>query len=162
MRWTVFRPSVIFGPGDDFHAQLVELAHRPVVPVIDGGKALLQPVSLGNVVEPMARAVTMPEAQGRVFEVAGPERVRFIDLLEQVARHFDVWMNTMKVSSKFLRPVVKTMQRFKSFPLTVDQMVMLLEDNVCDTGPFVETFGVELDPYMETLPRLLEERKAAA
>lgn len=159
MRWTIFRPSVIFGPGDEFHGQLIELAHRPVVPVIDGGKALLQPVSLRNVVEPMARAVTMPETQGRIFEVGGPDRVEFAKLLSLIARHFEVWMNTMKVSSKFMKPVVKMMQRFKSFPLTMDQMVMLLEDNVCDTKPFVEAFGVELDPYLENLPRLLDSQK---
>jgi NADH dehydrogenase len=162
MRWTIFRPSVIFGPGDDFHSQLIELAHRPVVPIIDGGKSMLQPVSLQNVIDPMARAVTMPETQGRIFEVGGPERVVFVELLEEIARHHDVWMNTMKVSSKLLRPVVKTLQRFKSFPLTIDQMVMLLEDNVCDTEPFVEAFGVELDPYMENLARLLDDQKLHA
>jgi NADH dehydrogenase len=162
MRWTIFRPSVVFGPGDEFHAQLIELAHRPVVPIIDGGKALLQPVSLRNVVEPMARAVTMPETQGRIFEVGGPERVAFVDLLTQVARHFEVWMNTMKVRSMLLRPAVKMMQRFKSFPLTVDQMVMLLEDNTCDTKPFEEAFGVELDPYKENLARLLDSQKVNA
>ncbi len=162
MRWTIFRPSVMFGDGDDFHAQLVDLVHRPVVPIIDGGKALLQPVSLQNVIGPMARSITMPETQGRVFEVGGPDRVAFIDLLQAVARHCEVWMNTMKVSSKFMRPAVKTLQRFKSFPLTLDQMTMLLEDNTCDTGPFVEAFGVELEPYLESLPRLVDAARVTA
>lgn len=161
LRWTIFRPSVLFGAGDEFHAQLIDLVHKPVVPIIDGGKAQLQPVSLRNLVEPMARSVAMPETQGRIFEVAGPERVAFADLLQRVARHEEVWMNTMKVSSRFMRPVVKMLERFKGFPLTVDQLVMLLEDNVCDTGPFVEAFGVELDPYLENLDALLDSHKKA-
>jgi NADH dehydrogenase len=159
MRWTIFRPSVIFGPGDDFHAQLVDLVHRPIVPMIDGGKALLQPVSLSNVIGAMARSVTMPETQGRVFEAGGPDRVAFNELVERVARHYGVWMNTVKVSSRMLKPAVRVLQRFKSFPLTVDQMVMLLEDNTCDPGPFVDMFGVELEPYLAKLPELLDAQK---
>lgn len=162
MRWTIFRPSILFGPNDDFHAQMLDLVHKPIVPIIDGGKAQLQPVSLQNVIEPMALCVTMPETQGRIFEVGGPERVTFIDLLQKIARHEEVWMNTIKVNSRFLKPAVKMLQRFKSFPLTIDQMLMLLEDNVCDTGPFVEAFGVELDPYLENLADLVESHKVQA
>jgi len=161
MRWTIFRPSVVFGPGDDFHKQLVELVHKPVVPIIDGGKALLQPVSIANVAGAMARSVTMPETQGRVFEVGGPDRVAFGELIERIARHYEIWMNTVKVSSRFLKPAVKMLQRFKTFPLTVEQMIMLTEDNTCDPKAFVETFGVDLDPYLENLPHLLDDRKVA-
>jgi uncharacterized protein YbjT (DUF2867 family) len=157
LRWTIFRPSVIFHPGDEFIRQLVELVHRPVVPVVDGGKALLQPVSLENVTDAMARSLHMPEAQGRVFEVGGPDRVQIVDLLERIAAHYQVWMNTMKVSSMFMKPVVKLLQRFKSFPLTVDQLTMLVEDNICDTTDFTATFGIEkLDSFEAALPSLLE------
>jgi NADH dehydrogenase len=162
MRWTIFRPSVIFGPGDEFHAQMLELVHRPVVPIIDGFKSQIQPVSLRNVVEPMSRAVTMPETQGRIFDVAGAERVVLNDLIQRIARHEEIWMNNLKVSSRFLKPAVKMLQRFKSFPLTTDQLLMLLEDNVCDTKPFTDAFGIELDPYLENLDELLEAQKVHA
>lgn len=162
MRWTIFRPSVIFGEGDEFHPTLADLVHRPLVPIIDGGKALLQPVSIANVVSAMAASVTKPESQGREFEVGGPERVAFIDLVHAVARHYEVWPNMFKASSKLMKPVVKFMQRFPSFPLTVDEMLMLLEDNVCDTEEFTRTFGVKLDPYMEVMPKLLEKVPLAA
>jgi NADH dehydrogenase len=72
MRWTFFRPSIIFGVGDEFHPLMAELVHRTIVPVIDGGKSLLQPISLRNVAEPMARSVTMPETQGRHSKWAVP------------------------------------------------------------------------------------------
>jgi NADH dehydrogenase len=162
MRWTIFRPSVIFGPGDEFHAQMLELVHKPVVPIIDGFKSQIQPVSLRNVVEPMSRAVAMPETQGRIFDVAGAERIVLNDLIQRIARHEEVWMNNLKVSSRFLKPAVKMLQRFKSFPLTVDQLLMLLEDNVCDTKAFTEAFGIELDPYLENLDALLESQKVRA
>jgi len=154
LRWTIFRPSVIFGPGDEFHPLIADLVHRPIVPIIDGGKALLQPMSLRNIAEPMARAVTMPETQGKIYEAGGPERVAFIDLLYTIARHYGVWPNTLSVSSRLAKPMVKFAQRFRSFPLTLDELYMLLEDNVCDPTVFTTAFGVTLDPYAVNIPSL--------
>ena len=154
MRWTIFRPSIIFGPGDEFHPLVADLVHRPIVPVIDGAKSLLQPVSIGNVASAMSRTVTMPETQGQVFEVGGPERHAFIDIMYKVARHYGVWPNTMSVSSRFAKPMVRFAQRFRSFPLTYDELVMLLEDNICETEHFTTTFGVTLDPYEAQIPSL--------
>lgn len=154
MRWTIFRPSVIFGAGDEFHPLMADLVHRPVVPVIDGGKTLMQPVSLANVVGPMARAVTMPETQGKTFEIGGPEKLTFLDVMYKVARYYGVWPNTMAVSSVFARPMVKFAQRFRSFPLTLEELYLLLEDNVCDPTTFTEAFGVTLDTYTDKVESL--------
>jgi NADH dehydrogenase len=154
MRWTIFRPSIIFGPGDEFHPLVADLVHRSIVPVIDGAKSLLQPVSIANVVGAMARTVTMPETQGKVFEVGGPERMAFIDIIYDVARHYGVWPNTISVSSRLAKPMVKFAQRFRSFPLTYDELIMLLEDNVCDPTAFTEAFGITLDPYESQIPSL--------
>jgi NADH dehydrogenase len=72
-----------------------------VVPVIDGGKTLLQPVSLENVVGPLARTVTMPETQGKTYQIGGPERVKFVAIMDRVARVYEVWPNAMNISSFF-------------------------------------------------------------
>jgi NADH dehydrogenase len=154
MRWTFFRPSIIFGVGDEFHPLMAELVHRSIVPVIDGGKSQLQPVSLSNVVGAMARAVTMPVTQGKAYEVGGPERHRFIDLMYKIARHYGVWPNTIAMSSMVAKPLVKSMQRFPNFPLSYEELLMLLEDNVCDPAEFVRTFGVELESYEDKIPLL--------
>lgn len=157
LRWTIFRPSVVFAPGSEFIRQLVDLVHRPVVPVVDGGKALLQPVSLDNLTDAMARTLSMPETQRASFDVAGPDRVKFADLLDSIAKHYSLHPNTMKISKLFMKPVVKLMQRFESFPLTVDQLEMLVEDNICDTGAFTTAFGIpELDSFEAALSSLLE------
>jgi NADH dehydrogenase len=156
-RWTVFRPSVIFSPGSEFIRQLVDLVQRPVVPIVGGGKALLQPVSLENLTDAMARSLSMPETQGCSYDVGGPDRARFIDILERIAKHYKIHPNTMKISPAFMKPVVRLMQRFESFPLTLDQLEMLLEDNVCDTDAFTSAFGIkELESFEAALPSLLD------
>ena len=154
MRWTIFRPSIIFGPGDEFHPLVAELVHRQIVPVIDGARSLLQPVSINNVAGPMARSLVMPETQGRVFEVGGPEQLKFLDIMYKVARYYGVWPNTVSVSSMLARPIVKFAQRFQSFPLTYEELLMLLENNICDSTDFVKTFGVTLDAYEAHIPEL--------
>lgn len=154
MRWTFFRPSIIFGVGDEFHPLMAELVHRSIVPVIDGGKSLLQPVSLNNIVDAMSRAVTMPETQGKTYEVGGPEQHKFIDLMYKIARHYGVWPNTIAMPSMVAKPLVKFGQRFANFPLTYEELLMLLEDNVCDPSEFVRTFGVKLDSYEDKIPLL--------
>jgi len=157
LRWTVFRPSVIFGPDSEFTQQMVDLVHRPLVPIVDGGKSLLQPVSLENVTDAMSRSLMMPETQGCVYDVGGADQVRFLDVVDRIAKHYKVHPNTMKISSLFMKPVVRLLQRFESFPLTLDQLAMLVEDNVCDTGEFSKTFGIaELDSFEAALPSLLE------
>jgi len=154
MRWTIFRPSVLFGPGDEFHPLLADLVHRHVVPIIDGGKTLMQPVSLADVVGPLARTVTMPETQGKIYEIGGPERIAFVDILYKVARVYDVWPNTVSVSSMLAKPLVKFAQRFRCFPLTLEELYLLLEDNTCDPTAFTEAYGVRLDTYIDKIPSL--------
>ena len=162
MRWTIFRPSVVFAPGDEFHPLMIDLVHKPVVPLVDGGKALLQPVSAHNVVRAVAMSLTMPETQGRIFEVGGPERVAFADLVTLVARHCEVWPNTVKVSARVMKPVVAMLQGLRGFPLTVDELVMLTEDNVCATSEFTSAFGFPLDTYLDKLPSLLDKARVQA
>ena len=158
MRWTIFRPSVIFGVGDEFHPLMAGLVHRSVVPVIDGGKSQLQPVSLRNVAGPMARALTMPETQGKVVEIGGPDRLTFIDIMYKIARHYGVWPNTFSLSSMLAKPLVKTLQKLPNFPLTYEELLLLLENNTCDTAEFVKMFGVELDTYEDKIPSLLPHK----
>jgi NADH dehydrogenase len=155
MRWTIFRPSIIFGTGDEFHPLMAELVHRNVVPVIDGARSLLQPVALHNVVGPMARALVMPETQGKTIEVGGPERVMFRDVMYAVARHYGVWPNTFPLPSLVAKPLVKFLQGVvPDFPLTYDELLMLLEDNVCDNTEFLKLFGETLDTYQDKIPSL--------
>lgn len=154
MRFTIFRPSIIFGPGDEFHPIMADLVHRNIVPVIDGGKSLLQPVALHNVVGPMARSLVMPETQGKAFEVGGVERMKFIEIMYAVARHYGVWPNMFALSSLMAKPLVKFAQRFESFPLSYEELLLMLEDNVCDNSEFVRVFGEKLDTYQDKIPSL--------
>jgi len=75
LEWTAVRPSAIFGPQDEFFNSIARLVRlTPLVfPMIGGGKAQFQPVSVYDVVEAMVRSLDDPGTIGKEFELGGPE-----------------------------------------------------------------------------------------
>ncbi|MCZ6767511.1 MAG: NAD(P)H-binding protein [bacterium] len=155
LRWTIFRPAWIFSPGDGLSTQISSLVRKPLVPLIDGGRSLMQPVSLEDVCEIMSRSLIMPETHGMIYEVGGPDRIAFRDLVTKTAEFVGKHLRTMTVPFWAIKPFVAAMQRFTFFPLTVDQMKMLSEDNVCEIDPFVKTFQLQPKSFVEALPGLV-------
>src|SRR5690606_11977884 len=71
--WTIFEPSVIFGPGDGFFCRFAALIrHAPVLPLARAG-ARFAPVYVGDVVEAFVRALGNRRTFGEVYELYGPE-----------------------------------------------------------------------------------------
>jgi uncharacterized protein YbjT (DUF2867 family) len=82
----IFRPSLIFGVGDDFFNKLGMLARMlPVMPLF-GGKTKFQPVYVGDVAEALAQAAMGNVKAGRTYELGGPEVLSNRALVERVLR----------------------------------------------------------------------------
>ena len=82
---TVFRPSVIFGPGDAFLNTFASLLrHAPVLPLV-GGSARMQPVFVGDVADAFVAALTDPESVGKTYELGGPRVYTLHELVRYVA-----------------------------------------------------------------------------
>lgn len=154
LRWTIFRPSWIFAPGDELSATIKDMVRKPVIPLIDGGRALVQPVALDDVCACMAKALRMSETQGKTYELGGPDRMSYREIFEQAAARAGRKGTTLTVGAGMIRPVVGLLQRFQSFPLTVDQLSMLGEDNVCETDSFAKTFGVTPVSFRQAIPAM--------
>jgi NADH dehydrogenase len=140
--WTIFRPSVIFGPGDQFIGELAGILRiAPVVPVPGDGTYRLQPVFIGDVAKGFTDALLLPGTEGKAFDVGGPERFSYNELLDKVAASVGRRARKVHVPISLLRPIVSRLQRFGRFPLTTDQLEMLLEESICDPDPFYSAFG---------------------
>lgn len=144
LRWTIFRPSIIFGPKDDFINLLAGYIRSfPAVPVIGDGLYSLQPIAAADVAGCFVKSLTMPEAEHREFELCGADRVNYCELLNLIGEmlgkkpvrkiHNPVWV---------MKLIVPVLQRFSFFPITMDQIQMLLEGNVCN-GEWQAVFGFE-------------------
>jgi len=142
---TVFRPSVIFGAGNSFLPQVRAVARRtPLIPIIGDGMRLFQPVWVEDVVSCFVGALDDPSTAGRAYELGGPESYGFEQLVDLVAEAEEIRTPKVHLPVWLMRPVVGVMGRaFSSFPVTSDQLTMLLEDNVCNIDEMRATFGVE-------------------
>jgi len=142
--WTIFRPSIIFGPGDEFVNRLAGIIRSlPAVPVIGDGRYRLQPIAGADVARCFAMSLEMPETRGKTYELCGPDRFTYNELLDTIGlvlgrspvRKIPNPLAVMKV-------LVPLFQGFSFFPITMDQILMLVEENICD-GKWRETFRFE-------------------
>jgi len=139
--WTIFRPSVIYGPKDDFINKLAEFVRNfPFVPVIGDGLYRLQPIDGNDVARCFAMALDMQETVGQSYGICGRDRITYLELLEIIARTLGKRsVRTLNVPVPFMKLAASLLQRFSFFPVTMDQITMLLEESICD-GAWKETF----------------------
>lgn len=81
----VLRPSLVFGPEDDFFNRFAALARMsPALPLIGGGETRFQPVFVGDVAEAVAKALAGETTPGAIYELGGPEVKTFRELMDYV------------------------------------------------------------------------------
>jgi NADH dehydrogenase len=128
---TIFRPSIMFGPDDDFFNKFASLARfMPALPLIGGGKTRFQPAFVGDVAAAFAAAVAGDTRPGTTYELGGPEVLTFRELMEYVLATTErkrllvpIPFALAKLEAFFLQMLPKPM-------LTPDQVEMLKRDSV--------------------------------
>lgn len=157
--WTVMKPSVIFGPEDRFiNLLLVQVREWPVAPVIGDGGYRLQPVSVMNVAQGFVRALSLPETIGRVYEIGGPEQFTYDQLLDELARGLGKKKaRKVHLPLGLIKPAVRLLEGLSFFPLTSDQLTMLLLSNICDHRPFFSAFQLQPITLREGLREYLRK-----
>jgi NADH dehydrogenase len=85
--YTIFRPSLIFGPKDAFVNMLAGfIRSSPIVPVIGDGKYRMQPISADDVARCYAIALKKPETIGKGYNICGPDRLTYLEIVDAVAK----------------------------------------------------------------------------
>lgn len=138
---TVFRPSVIFGPGDNFlnlFADLLELA--PVVPLADG-HARFQPVHVADVARAFALAVDDPATFGQAYNLCGPKAYTLAELVRIVADTLGLKRAVVPLNPSLSYLFARLMELKPGRKLmTRDDHYAMQVDNVCPEG-FPGLFG---------------------
>ena len=146
---TILRPSILFGPEDDFFNRFAALARMsPALPLIGGGETRFQPVFVGDVAQAIARAVAGRARDGTIYELGGPEVKTFRALMEYVLAVTE--RRRLLVPLPFgLARLQATFLQFMPKPLlTPDQVELLRTDNVVSAaaqaeGRTIAAFGIE-------------------
>ncbi len=89
--WTIFRPSIIYGPGDGFVNFFARMTRPPLswlqlftLPVVLGGYAHLQPIPVTDVARCFASALTKSDSVGKVYDLCGPKALRLREILRTI------------------------------------------------------------------------------
>jgi len=157
--FTIFRPSIIYGPDDAFINLLKKQVETlGVVPIIGNGNYRLQPVPVWLVAQGFALALEKPQTVRQSYDVGGPEPVTMNELVDTLAQVLGkrVWKVHLPVWP--LRLLAKGFQGFPWFPVTADQITMLLAGNTCDPRPFYADFGLAPLPLAAGLASYLRPR----
>jgi uncharacterized protein YbjT (DUF2867 family) len=143
LAWTIFRPCGIFGPGDRFIGEIGKALQRtPVLPVPGDGEFFLQPVFVGDVVKGIVDSLARPDTEATAFDVGGPERYTYNELVDRIAAGAGVRARKVRVSIPRIRSATRFFSRYGKFPLTTDMLDVLLAGYTCDSGPYYSAFGL--------------------
>jgi uncharacterized protein YbjT (DUF2867 family) len=165
---TILRPSVVFGPEDQFTNRFASLARlSPALPLIGGGTTRLQPVYVGDVARAVADAVDGKTKPGATYELGGPEVVTMREIMEIILAITE--RKRMLVSLPFgLAKLQAAFLRFApgALKLTPDQVELLRSDNVVSesakaAGLTLPGLGITPDSLEAVAPQYLWRFRAA-
>jgi len=159
----ILRPSIVFGPEDDFFNRFAKLARiAPALPLIGGGKTRFQPVFAGDVAKAVIAGLTGRAEAGAPYELGGPEVLTLKEVMERVL--------TYTMRKRLLVPVPFWLAKLKGaflqlLPnplLTLDQVRLLQTDNVVSeaaikVGRTLEGLGIEPVAVAAIVPGYLEQ-----
>ena len=150
MKWTVLRPSVIFGPEDEFVNVLARLVRlSPIVyPLPGGGTARFQPVAVGDVALAVAKCLDDDSTINRTLSIGGPMPITLRDMTERIL----VAMNTSRVLVGIpvgaLRPLIAFAQTIlPNPPVTTGLLDLLKIDNVIPENDLPSVLGIAPTPF---------------
>ncbi|MBB6466068.1 NADH dehydrogenase [Aminobacter lissarensis] len=163
----IYRPSIVFGPEDQFFNRFANMARfSPVLPLIGGGETLFQPIYVGDVAEAIARAVDGKVKGGSIYELGGPQVLSFKQCMEEMLEVIDRKRTLIAVPWSIANLQASILGMLPNPLLTKDQVLLLRSDNVVskaalDEGRTIATVGIAPKSTASILPSYLWRYRAA-
>jgi NADH dehydrogenase len=127
----IVRPSIVFGPEDDFFNRFAALARMaPALPLVGGGHTRMQPVFAGDVAEAVAKSVDGDLTPGAIYEFGGPDLRTFRQLMEFVLTTIGRRRLLVPVPFALMTLQARFLQFLPKPPITPDQVELLKRDNI--------------------------------
>jgi NADH dehydrogenase len=150
--WTILRPSVVYGEGDDLLTNLVPLLRPGVFPLVGRGRAPMSPVDVDDVARAVVAALR-PEAIGRTFDVVGPDRIGYADVVRTVSEAAKLPALLVPTPVALLRLGASAMERVLPNPPATSAQVAMLEEGLAgDPEPARRALELSTAPF--TAPRI--------
>jgi uncharacterized protein YbjT (DUF2867 family) len=155
---TILRPSVVFGPEDQFFNRFATMAmFMPVLPLIGGGETRFQPVYVGDVADAVIRCLEDPATAGRTYELGGPKIYTLRELFELLLHEIRRQRRFINLPFQLAALQARFMSILPNPPLTPDQVELLKRDNVASPGALtLSSLGIAPNAVESILPTYLD------
>ncbi len=152
--WTILRPSVVFGPGDQFLNVFAKL--QRIFPFVALGRsgAQMQPVFLGDVVTAITNVLDNTATHGKHYELAGPEIYTLRELFQLAGRYAGCERKIFNLSDKMGLLQAKILQRLPGQLMSVDNFESLAKPSIA-TGPVAPELGINPTSLSVIAPQYL-------
>jgi len=154
---TILRPSLVFGPEDDFFNRFAAMARvSPILPLVGGGATRFQPIYVGDVADAVVAALQRPEAQAKTYELGGPATLSFRELMELMLAEVGRRRVLMTLPYGLASAAALFMEFMPKPMLTRDQVKLLQKDAVVTSGaPGLAQLGITPTALELILPAYL-------
>jgi uncharacterized protein YbjT (DUF2867 family) len=162
LAWTIFRPSLIYGPEDQFinlFARMIRCS--PVVPLLGSPRARFQPVPVEAVGTAFVRSLGEPKSASQTYDLCGPEALTLSEIVDRIQAALGKRRLKLQVPLGLARCQAAGMEFVfprllgKAPPLNRDQLQMLQEDNVGNAQTAYELFKLQPVPLRVGIARYL-------
>jgi NADH dehydrogenase len=156
----IMRPSIVFGPEDDFFNRFAGLARlAPALPLVGGGHTRMEPVFAGDVADAIAKAVD-GDVKPAIYELGGPDVRTFTELMEFTLTTIGRRRLLVPVPFGLMKLQAAVLQYFPAPPITPDQVELLKRDNVVSDeakhdGRTLEGLGITPESMAAIVPTYL-------
>lgn len=143
LTYTIFRPSIIFGERDNFVNKLARQMMFGVVPYIGDGNYQLQPVSVKTVAEAFVKSINDRRSFNKTYHLSGPKVYTYKELLDAIAETINKRIIKIPIPTWLVKVCTTLFGWLPQFPITNEQLTMLLEGNVCDSTEAINDLMLE-------------------
>lgn len=155
LRWTIFQPSVIFGPGDDFVNRFARLLRAiPLAMPLARAGARFAPVWVGDVVSAILRALADEATAGESYELCGPEVLTLRDIVVMVRDRLHLRRAIVGIPDVAARLQAAVFDFVPGKPFSTDNYRSLTVDSVCRVNGLAR-LGIRPQPLSALLPGYL-------
>jgi uncharacterized protein YbjT (DUF2867 family) len=147
---TILRPSVIFGPEDEFVNVLARLVRlSPVIyPLPDGGRAMFQPIAVRDIAKTVRISLEKQATRRGTYSLGGPTPLSLREMTERILAALGVRRKIVSVPVRTLRPLIALAAKtLPNPPVTTALLDLLSLDNTVPDNALVPVFGVTPTPF---------------
>jgi len=153
--WTIFRPSLIFGDPKgtiEFCTQLRnDMLNLPLpaplffdkLNFLNAGKFSMSPIHISDVAKFFVNSIDEKKTFGKIYNLGGPNSYNWIELIDTICNAINKRKWKIPAPVEPIKLAATMLQWLPLFPITKDQLTMLLEGNTCDSSAFFKEFGIQ-------------------